>query len=129
MPTHDHFEHIADFKKRFGNLPTTKLIERITSSVLYKEAAIALRELIKERSDNAGRATIYVALDNEGVDVWRPVDASDLGDALFQILSACDSETEQWQFASGAVVRCEKRSFEDGKSGLAAIELAYVPAA
>ena len=129
MPTHDHFERIAEFKQRFRNLPTASLIERMTGGGLYKEAAIALRELIKERSDNAGRATIYVALENEGVDVWRPVDASDLGDALFQILSACDSETEQWQFSSGAVVRCENRSFEDGRSGLAAIELAYVPAA
>jgi hypothetical protein len=129
MPTHDHFERIAEFKERFGGLPTATLIERMTSGALYKEAAIALRELIKERSDSAERATIYIALKDEGVDVWRPVEASVLGDSLFQILSARDSETEHWQFPSGAIVRCAERSFEDGETGLAAIELAYVPAA
>src|SRR5262249_45554772 len=121
MPTCDHFERIAEFKKRFGDLPMATLIERMTGGALYKEAAIALRELIKERSDCAKRATIYVALNDEGVDVWRPVEASDLGDSLFQILSARDSETEHWQFPSGAIVHCAARSFEDGEAGLAAV--------
>ena len=129
MPTRDHFERIAEFKERLSDLPTARLIQRMTSGALYKEAAIALRELIKERSDNAERATIYVALADEGVDVWRPVKAAVLGDSIFQILSPNDSETEQWQFPSGAVVRCAERNFADGESGFAAIELAYVPAA
>jgi hypothetical protein len=129
MPKHDHFERIAEFKERLGSLPTAKLIERMSGGALYKEAAIALRELIRERSDNAERATIYVALDDESVEVWRSVEAAVLGDSLFQILSANDSETEKWQFPSGAVVRCTEREFADGESGFAAIELAYVPAA
>jgi hypothetical protein len=129
MTKRDHFERIAEFKERFRSLPTAKLIERMTGGALYKEAAIALRELIKERSDSAERATIYVALNGEAVEVWRPVEAAVLGDSLFQILSVNESETEQWQFESGAVVRCANRRFADGESGFAAVELAYVPAA
>ena len=75
MPTHDHFE-LGQIRERLANLPTGRLIERVTSGVLSKEAAISIRQIIKERSDNADRATVYVALNDEGTDVWRPVEAS-----------------------------------------------------
>jgi hypothetical protein len=120
---------VAELKERCHKLSTAELIHRMSSGALDAGAAIALREVVMERSDSAKRATIYVALENEGIDVWRPVEASILGDNLFQILTFNDPKAEQWQFASGAVVRCAKRDFADGQSGLAAMELAYVPAA
>jgi hypothetical protein len=127
----DHlFEDIAQFKRRFGGTSTTKLLERISSGVLQKEAAIAIGQLLDERRERAEVATIYVSLAEEAVEVWRPVQAAVLGDGLFQILSAnSNSETERWAFPSGSIVRCEPRSFSGGESGLAAKELAYVPAA
>jgi hypothetical protein len=127
----DHLlEGIAAFKQRFSGTPTSKLLERSSSGVLQKEAAIAIRQLLEERRDGAETATIYVSLHGEAVHVWRPVQAAALGEGLFQILSANnDPETENWAFPSGAIVRCEPRSFADGESGLVAKELAYVPAA
>ena len=65
--------------------------------------------------------TIYVALLHEGVDVWRPVDAEDLGDGVFRILVHDVGPHERWAFAPGARVRCETRTFADGESGLVAV--------
>jgi hypothetical protein len=44
-----HFDRIAEFKERFRALPTTTLQRRLNAGMLVKEAAIALRELLKER--------------------------------------------------------------------------------
>jgi hypothetical protein len=57
--------------------------------------------------------TIYVALLDEGVDVWRPVMARRLSDGTYLILEQdYDRSTETWQFEPGAVVkgRVEKRN-------------------
>ncbi len=69
-------------------------------------------------------AMIYVALLNEGTDVWRPVNAEALGHNVFRI----DPQTkipddEQWQFGPGETVRCRERRFDSG-SGLVAFETA-----
>jgi len=67
--------------------------------------------------------TIYVALQNEGVDVWRPVQARPLGRDLFRIVGVdADVDDESWQFPAGAIVRCEPKTFSDGQRGLRAVE-------
>jgi hypothetical protein len=67
---------------------------------------------------------IYVALVDEGVDVWRPVQAEHLGDNLFRILDqSYDRAIESWQFEPGDVVLCEMIESSDGRI-LAAIRKA-----
>ena len=65
--------------------------------------------------------TVYVALLDEGVDVWRPVKAESLGKGRYRLVGPVP-ETEIWQFSPDSIVRCESRQFEDGHSGLVAIE-------
>lgn len=129
MVKRDHlYQRIAEFKERFVGLPTAKLVERVNSAMLQKEAVIAIREILDERTSAADVTTIYVALNNEGVEVWRPVHAASLGEGTFQIVSANNNPAdEHWQFSSGAVVRCETRVFSDGQSGLVAIAAAELP--
>ena len=62
--------------------------------------------------------TIYVRLNDEAVDVWRPVNAKREVD-VYRILSATP-EDEDWEFPSGALVRCELRNLGDGV-GLVAV--------
>ncbi len=58
---------------------------------------------------------IYVALRNEGVDVWRPVQAEHLEGNRYRILSQpYDRDLESWQFDPGEEVLCE---FVDGANG------------
>jgi hypothetical protein len=53
------------------------------------------------------RETIYVALLDERVDVWRPVAARRLANGAYLILEQdYDRATETWQFEPGTVVRC-----------------------
>lgn len=53
-------------------------------------------------------AQIYVALLDEGVDVWRPVQAERLSGNAYRILSQpYDRSVEAWQFEPGDVVLCE----------------------
>lgn len=62
---------------------------------------------------------IYVYLEDEGTDVWRPVQALRLEDNLFQIVEENpDPEDEHWQFCTGDVVRCR----EDYLGTLIAVE-------
>lgn len=54
------------------------------------------------------RTQIFVALLDEGVDVWRPVEAERLSGDLFRIApQPYDAEIERWAFPPGAVVRCD----------------------
>jgi hypothetical protein len=67
--------------------------------------------------------TIFVALLNEGVDVWRPVQARPLSRGLFRIVGVeVDISDETWQFPAGAIVRCEQKRFGDGTTGMTAVE-------
>ena len=67
--------------------------------------------------------TVYVALLNEGTDVWRPVEARSLGRNLFRLIGVDEEVSdESWQFPIGAVVRCETKVFDDGNLGLTATE-------
>lgn len=67
--------------------------------------------------------TIYIALLNEGIDVWRPVLAVRRADDLFEIVSRNDDpEDESWEFPSGSLVRCETKQLSCGQH-LVAVEL------
>lgn len=51
--------------------------------------------------------TIYMRLLGEPVDVWRPVDAEHVGDAVYRILPQdYDREIETWEFEPGSMVIC-----------------------
>jgi hypothetical protein len=73
--------------------------------------------------DLAAPVTVFVALLDEGVDVWRPVQARPLGRGLFRLVGVqADVSDERWQFPAGAIVRCEDRRFDDGTTGVTAVE-------
>ena len=71
-------------------------------------------------------ATIYVALLNEGVEVWRPVRAERVGEDSYVLLGPApdgavyDPDDEEWEFKPGTVVRCERHAFSGGSSGFVA---------
>jgi hypothetical protein len=70
-------------------------------------------------------ARIYVALLDEAVEVWRPVEAANEGEDRYRILSAnADPEDERWEFQQGDLVRCRRKTFSDGGSGWVAFEKA-----
>jgi hypothetical protein len=67
---------------------------------------------------------VFVALIDEGVDVWRPVPATPLGGARYRLGRPrdFDPQTETWEFPPGAVVECETRTLSGGPA-LVAIRL------
>ena len=66
---------------------------------------------------------IYVALLDESVEVWRPVDATHVDADSYRILGVNEApEDERWEFEEGTLVRCRARSFADGSAGLVAFE-------
>jgi hypothetical protein len=61
-------------------------------------------------------AQIYVALLDEGVDVWRPVQAEHLSGNTYRILSQpYDRSVESWQFEPGDVVLCGMVESSEGR--------------
>jgi hypothetical protein len=54
-------------------------------------------------------ATIYVALLDEDVDVWRPVQAEHVAGDLYRLIGE-QPDDEAWPFAIGDVVRCKERT-------------------
>ena len=63
--------------------------------------------------------TIYVALLDEDVEVWRPVEASREGE--FYRIGGSVPEDERWTFTPGSLVRCEQRELSEGPA-LVAVE-------
>ena len=63
--------------------------------------------------------TIYVYLLDEGVDVWRPVQADPVGDDVYRIVSRTP-RGERWEFGEGETVRCEMRALS-GEDSLVAV--------
>ena len=60
---------------------------------------------------SSDRETIYVALLDEGIDVWRPVAARKLAPDTYLILDRnYDRKVETWQFEPGTLVRCRKKA-------------------
>jgi len=73
--------------------------------------------------------TIYVALLDEGIDVWRPVAARRLSPDRYLILDQdYDQAIERWEFEPGTVVRC-RREDRDERQILMATEAARETAA
>ncbi len=59
---------------------------------------------------------IYIALLDEGVDVWRAVQAKHLSGNIYRILNqSYDRTTESWQFEPGDAVLCEMVESSDGR--------------
>lgn len=70
------------------------------------------------------RDTIYVALLDEGIDVWRPVEAERLSADTYLIVDQdYEPEVERWEFEPGTIVRCRKEK-RDGRHILVATEAA-----
>jgi hypothetical protein len=70
------------------------------------------------------RGTIYVALLDEGIDVWRPVEAERLlPDRCLIVDQDYDPGIERWEFEPGTVVRCRKEK-RNGRRILVATEAA-----
>jgi len=68
--------------------------------------------------------TIYIALLDEGLDVWRPANAWRTAGKCYIVLrpDEYDPDLERWQFPPGSVVECETRQ-SGGASILAATRL------
>jgi hypothetical protein len=73
-------------------------------------------------------ATVYVRLLDEGVDVWRPVPATDMSNGRYRLIATenYDSADETWEFLPGATVEAEVRQLTDGPN-LVAVRLASLP--
>ena len=70
------------------------------------------------------KTTIYVYLEDEGTDVWRPVEATRIDDDIYQITKyTVIPDGETWQFAPGSIVRCVSGDISGDKC-LMAIEAA-----
>ena len=70
------------------------------------------------------QAEIYVKLEDEGVDVWRPVRAEHIEGDTYRILpQPYDRDTERWAFEPGSAVVCEFVDDEDGRFLAAVREL------
>jgi hypothetical protein len=61
----------------------------------------------------ADTTTIYVELLDEGVEVWRPVAASQVRDGVYRLGDKADVG-ERWAFPAGSLVRVEERDLSDG---------------
>jgi hypothetical protein len=60
-----------------------------------------------------GTRTIYVYLPDERVDVWRPVEADELGSGRYRILGPIPDD-ETWEFPPGSIVRAEMKPLMNG---------------
>jgi hypothetical protein len=50
----------------------------------------------------------------KGVDVWRPVDAENVGPGRYRLLPLENPDpTEHWEFPPGSVVACEIRDLHE----------------
>lgn len=61
-------------------------------------------------------AQIFVRLLDEGVDVWRPVEAEHESDHVYRIVDQpYDRDSELWEFGPGEEVLCEMIDSSDGR--------------
>ena len=63
---------------------------------------------------------IYLPLLNEGTNVWRPVEAEQIGEDRYRIVQD-QPEDEDWPVLPGTTVRCARREFANGQIALAAV--------
>jgi hypothetical protein len=71
--------------------------------------------------DSFTKVTVYVRLLEEGTSVWRPTEAVQLANGLYELLPTpdYDPEDEKWEFPPGSIVRVEKRQGSVGEHLLA----------
>lgn len=62
---------------------------------------------------------VYVALLDEAVECWRPVEAQHV-EADEYVLSGSMPADELWECQPGDTVRCREKTFQDGGTGLVA---------
>lgn len=67
--------------------------------------------------------TIYMPLLDEGTDVWRPVEATQVTASTYRIEGPVPPE-EIWAFPPGSIVRCAARTFTGGEEGPTAVAIA-----
>ena len=67
---------------------------------------------------------IYMPVENEGTDCWRPVHADHVEGDIYEITVLEAPGDEEWRFPPGSNVRCREHEFQDGVRGLLAYELA-----
>jgi hypothetical protein len=61
------------------------------------------------------REQVFVALLDEGVDVWRPVEAVRLSEDTVRLLEDQPHDSDEtWEFLPGEAVRCKQRDLSDG---------------
>ena len=46
-----YFEKVKKYKERFAELPSAELRTRLSIGSLFKEASVAIREILKERDE------------------------------------------------------------------------------
>lgn len=68
-------------------------------------------------------ATVYVALLQEGTEVWRPVEALCLGGNCYRLLGPIPDD-EIWEYQPGDDVAVEGRTFANAEGGLVAVAYA-----
>ena len=69
---------------------------------------------------------VYMPVENEGSDCWRPVHADHVEGDVYEITVLEAPGEEEWRFLPGSRVRCSEKIFSDGQRGLVAFELATV---
>jgi len=69
---------------------------------------------------------VYIALGEEGTEVWRPVEATHLGGAIYRIIGAAPDD-ETWRFLPGSKVICVRQRLSDGSEELAVLAPAPDP--
>jgi len=62
---------------------------------------------------------VYVALLDEAVDCWRPVNAQHIGADQYVLVGPIP-EGEVWEFQPGETVHCREQTFQGGTTGLVA---------
>ena len=71
----------------------------------------------RRRSAENMKMRIYISLVDEGLDVWRPVDADKIDQDTYLIPADTRiPKSEEWQFQPGTRVRCEIMNLSGGKA-------------
>jgi hypothetical protein len=107
---------------RWDDPPRPGSVERTLAFVEYVQQRarpgynIAPSRDIPEQWPRSGsrHLTIYVALKDDGVDVWRPVTALSEGGSIYRISDEAMPADEVWEFTPGSRVRCEMRDLSEG---------------
>jgi hypothetical protein len=72
----------------------------------------------------SNKTTVYVALLDENVQAWRPVQAEHVGGDLYR-LTGERPDDEVWSFTPGDVVRCQIRTLAGDSARLEPVLVAY----